>query len=482
MKGYHPTPKPVVELMVSKLFKNRIPHAEDVLLDPGCGRGEFIDGVLSWCDAHGLPPPTIVGVESDPEHSTPARARFRGRREVKIRCRDFLGPDRTHYDFVIGNPPYVPITGLSTEERNRYRRQFSTAVERFDLYLLFFEQGLRVLAPNGRLCFVTPEKFEYTHSATPLRRLMANQYVTELDHLDEGTFPGLVTYPTVTTLENRPRKPGEHPRTLVRFRDGTAREVELPPDGSSWNRVIHPMPHFDPSPFTLEDVCERVSCGIATGADSLYVMPTESIPPTLRRFAYPTLAGRQLGLHGASEFKSTTVMLVPYDHQGKLLPEGKLGDLFTFLSRPDIARRLKQRTCATDKGRAWYRFHDNVPLDDILRPKILTKDITSEPRFWADHEGRIVPRHTVYYIVPKEGVPLIGLLDYLNGPAAVGWLRANCQRAANGFLRVQSAILKELPVPEAIGKCIDPDRGGGGLRDRSAPLNRRRHRQATLAV
>ena len=73
------------------------------------------------------------------------------------------------------------------------------------------------------------------------------------------------------------------------------------------------------------------------------------------------------------------------------------------VSRPDIARHLKERTCVTFGGRQWYRLHDNAPLRDILCPKILGKDITQEPHFWADREGTLVPRHTVYYMVPKDG-------------------------------------------------------------------------------
>ena len=88
-----------------------------------------------------------------------------------------------------------------------------------------------------------------------------------------------------------------------------------------------------------------------------------------------------------------------------------------------------------------------MPLRDLLRPKLLCKDITATPYFWVDAEGSIVPRHSVYYIVPRDATKLEALQAYLNGPFATGWLRANCQHAANGFLRLQSSVLKRLPVP-----------------------------------
>ena len=48
-RGFVPTPTSVVDLMVDRLFSLREPKASDWLLDPGCGTGLLIDGVLRWC-------------------------------------------------------------------------------------------------------------------------------------------------------------------------------------------------------------------------------------------------------------------------------------------------------------------------------------------------------------------------------------------------------------------------------------------------
>lgn len=211
--------------------------------------------------------------------------------------------------------------------------------------------------------------------------------------------------------------------------------------------------------LTLKDVCIRISCGVATGTDEVFVQPEEDLPKGLRRYAYPTISGRQLGLIPPNVDEAATtkdVMLIPYDPQGALLPEDALGDLRTYLRRPDIHRKLIERTHVSEGGRVYYRFHDNVPLPDMLRPKILCKDIAAEPRFWADKAGKIVPRHSVYYVVPKEGIDLDRLMEYLNGPEAGAWLRSNSQRAANGFYRFQATILKRLPIPDSLAPPSTP--------------------------
>jgi hypothetical protein len=98
----------------------------------------------------------------------------------------------------------------------------------------------------------------------------------------------------------------------------------------------------------------------------------------------------------------------------------------------------------------WYAFHENPPLIDLLRPKILCKDIGPRPAFVLDPIGAIVPRHSVYYIVPGDSTDIMALLDYLNSETASGWLEKHCQRAANGFVRLQSSVLKRLPVPGGV--------------------------------
>jgi hypothetical protein len=90
---------------------------------------------------------------------------------------------------------------------------------------------------------------------------------------------------------------------------------------------------------------------------------------------------------------------------------------------------------------------------DLRKPKILCKDITSRPWFVADESGDIIPRHSVYYLVPNDPGRLHELCEYLNSEVVSDYLNAHCQRAANGFLRLQSHVLKQVPIPaELVGE------------------------------
>lgn len=453
MKGFVPTPTSTVDLMVDRLFRRATPRRESAILDPGCGDGALISGVVRWCLRRELPLPRIVGIECDPRLAAAARRVFAQYPTIEINTNDFLATQPVDYDFVICNPPYVPITALSQSEKCQYRSRYQTASGRFDLYLLFFEQALKCLRPDARLVFITPEKFLYVETARPLRKLLAEKRVEEIRLVDERTFGDLVTYPTITTVANRPAR--GHP-TRIAGRDDRTATVVLSRDGTSWLPIVNGG-GSSKRDVALEDVCLRVSCGVATGADGVFVRKTTELNGELRRFAYPTIAGRELSL-GIPGFTARYSMLIPYSERGDLLDEAKLGALKAYLQRPERRSRLMKRTCVRRKP--WYAFHETPPLPLILRPKIICKDIAARPQFWINRRGDLVPRHSVYYIVPKNPDAIEALCEYLNSPAVEKWLTSHCQRAANGFLRLQSHVLKQLPIPRDLAAVFRPKEPG----------------------
>jgi len=141
-------------------------------------------------------------------------------------------------------------------------------------------------------------------------------------------------------------------------------------------------------------------------------------------------------------------MLIPYSDKGRLLSETELGKLGDYLRQPQRREMLLKRSCVVRKP--WYAFHETPPLAEILRPKILCKDITRNSFFVVDETGMLVPRHSVYYIVPKDPSRIYEIADYLNSGTVRSWLISHCQRATNNFLRLQSHVLKQLPIPEEL--------------------------------
>src|SRR5258707_1662046 len=124
IRGFVETPPAVVDVMVDKLFRGQTPRRTSTLLDPGCGRGAFIDGIIRWCRARGLELPMIVGIEADTDRAREAARRFDEIKSVVIREGDFLALQSERFDFIIGNPPYVQISDISPILRTLYRQNY----------------------------------------------------------------------------------------------------------------------------------------------------------------------------------------------------------------------------------------------------------------------------------------------------------------------------------------------------------------------
>ena len=186
---------------------------------------------------------------------------------------------------------------------------------------------------------------------------------------------------------------------------------------------------------------------MATGADSVFYFEATELPSKLEPWSRPTISGKRLEQQPSSEsVESTGKLLCPYTLSGELQNESELGIFINWLN--DIHRsRLEERSCYQNGKREWYAWHENPPMENILQKKILFRDITDDPQFWIDHRGEIIPRHSVYYLVPRDLDIIEDLQSYLNTEQVKIWLEANCDQARDGYLRLQSKVLEELPVP-----------------------------------
>ena len=112
------------------------------------------------------------------------------------------------FDAVIGNPPYVRIQNLLKEDVPYFNLAFQAASQNYDLYVLFVEQGLRLLSPDGLFGYILPNKIFQADYAEKLRRLLTSPCRIRhiLDFGDNQVFPGATTYTCLLFLTKSPTK------------------------------------------------------------------------------------------------------------------------------------------------------------------------------------------------------------------------------------------------------------------------------------
>lgn len=102
------------------------------------------------------------------------------------------------FDLVIGNPPYVRI-----HHTNEDLKQFQFCQTGMsDLYLAFYEIGLNMLKPNGKLCYINPSSLFYSQAAKILRQHIIKQSLlnTVIDFGHQQLFNKINTYVAIVLL------------------------------------------------------------------------------------------------------------------------------------------------------------------------------------------------------------------------------------------------------------------------------------------
>lgn len=106
------------------------------------------------------------------------------------------------FDVVLGNPPYVRMEHLKAMKPYLEKR-YEVVSDRADLYCYFFERGVRLLKPGGRLGFISSNTFFKTGSGKPLREYLRREATIEgvVDFGDLQIFEGVTTYPAILTMK-----------------------------------------------------------------------------------------------------------------------------------------------------------------------------------------------------------------------------------------------------------------------------------------
>ncbi|WMM74454.1 N-6 DNA methylase [Rhodococcus pyridinivorans] len=118
------------------------------------------------------------------------------------------------FDVVVGNPPYVSAIemkkSLPEGERKEMKKQYVTARGAVDLYIYFFELGVKLLKPNGILGYITPNRYLSVSYGAGLREWIVDNYRLEsmLNCSDTRVFEDASTYPVITTI--RKQAPNTH--------------------------------------------------------------------------------------------------------------------------------------------------------------------------------------------------------------------------------------------------------------------------------
>lgn len=215
------TPKYIVEQILDEIGYVSGHILNKKIIEPAFGDGAFLECItarlLQECLLHGYSKDeikkelenNIYGIEIDENVFQAARTKLDNivaafqveNVNWKLFCQDALDWEQWHsFDYVVGNPPYVRIHHLSEKSREKIKSwTFSKGTT--DLYVIFFELGIKLLNNTGKLGYITPNSYITNTSQGMFRKYLLEQNLIEKikDFRAWKVFP-VDTYTAITIL------------------------------------------------------------------------------------------------------------------------------------------------------------------------------------------------------------------------------------------------------------------------------------------
>jgi hypothetical protein len=109
--------------------------------------------------------------------------------------------DKTGFDIVIANPPYVNIANISDEVYRSYiQANYKTVKNKSDLYSVFIEKAYFLSKENAKICFIYPKTWMGSDSFSKYREFITNNFrIHNIINLGYGIFEN-ATVSTVITV------------------------------------------------------------------------------------------------------------------------------------------------------------------------------------------------------------------------------------------------------------------------------------------
>ncbi|WP_208867120.1 Eco57I restriction-modification methylase domain-containing protein [Bradyrhizobium sp. AS23.2] len=358
------------------------------------------------------------------------------------------------FDAVVGNPPYVRQELLGAI-KPALKREYPHIYDGYaDLYVYFYELGLKLLRPGGRLSYVVTNKWMKAGYAEGLRELFSNQawveFVADFGHAKKF-FPDADVFPSVIILR-KPNASGGPADTQVCVIPRDA----VPEKGLSEavTRATYSLPraNFTKENWTLEPpnvvaLLEKIKrngvnlkefasvepmYGLKTGLNEAFMINAETRAriiaeePGAEEIIRPYLRGQDI--QRWSSPASDLYMVVMKSSGDYPWPwanapdEAKAEKIFKETYpilhqhfkgfeeyRDKKSGALKGLRHREDQGRWWWELRSCAYYDAFDRPKIMYQVIQYHPRYSIDENGRL--GNDKIFFLPSGDRKLLAVLN-----------------------------------------------------------------------
>ncbi|MGO8696346.1 MAG: Eco57I restriction-modification methylase domain-containing protein [Limisphaerales bacterium] len=379
------------------------------------------------------------------------------------------------FDIVLANPPYVRQELLAAH-KPWLQAQYETFHGMADLYVYFYELGMRVLRPGGLLSFIVTNKWMKAGYGEPLRRFFKDKAwvrtVVDFGHAKQifeeaDVFPSIVVVqkPVANAPKPKTARLCTIPREQLRIEDlnlqiaseGVDMDLaQLSPDG--WQleskEVYSLLAKLCKAGIALPEAvkCEPLR-GVLTGLNEAYIIDSKTkerivaADPSCATLIRPNLRGQDFSRWNAAWAGTWLICLESSENREWPWSEsdGRAEQVFSK-TYPALHKHLSQVRDALikrqDQGRFWWELRSCSYWADFGKKKIMFPEITWRPEWCFDATGMVC--NNTAYILPADD---LWVLAVANAPITWWFAWRKALHGKDEALRFIKDFVRTLPVP-----------------------------------
>jgi hypothetical protein len=378
---------------------------------------------------------------------------------------DFFDPEwmfglEGGFDVVIGNPPYVRQEQIGTF-KPILQKQYECYTGYADLYVYFYEKGIRVLRENGVLVYISSNKYFRAGYGEKLRGYLGRQTAIRnlIDFGDAPVFTS-IAYPSIIVTQKRVvadnqvhalawqlNEPLEEFEEIKSTQSFVIAQKELTTDG--WrlesSLVLRLLEKMRSKSKTLDEfVGGRFYRGIVTGLNEAFVIDSDTYnqivkkDPKSKEILKPFIRGRDVKQWNIT-YPGLYLCYIGWETPIKNYPS-------VYEHIKQFEKQLKSRPEVIEGRVPWYALsrYASDYWQEFGEPKIVYPNICKRNEFAWDDKGVFTNQKA--YIIPRAPKYLLGVLN----SSTVMWLFTKLlAKLQNGFYEPSAIFMNNLPVPLA---------------------------------
>jgi hypothetical protein len=377
------------------------------------------------------------------------------------------------FDAVIGNPPYVRHELLGNV-KPALKRAFPATYDGYaDLYVYFYEQGLKLLRPGGRLSYVVTNKWMRADYADRLRRLFAHdawiEFVADFGHAkkffpDADVFPSVLVVrkpygknsPADTEVCAIPRDAVSEKGLLEAVNAATFKQPRMIFNNDSW--VLEPKPVMELLAKIRRNGIPLVDyvgiaplAGIKTGFNKAFLIDGATREQLLRddpncaHIVQPFLRGQDVGRWNCPPSGLFMILMKSSaDNPWPWAEAGSEAERVFAKSFPSLHRHFKnhepQLRNRQDQGRYWWELRPSRNYVYFEGEYITYQDIAFHSAFAIVRSA--VPEMTAFCLPSSDAY----LLSTLNSPIMWYLLSRTTLHGKDEALRLKTDKMQSIPI------------------------------------